>query len=108
MGNTVRILMLVSILMISAHCIGCIFFFIALQSHLYGDPGNWVTKNNLADSCLFGQFSANQTLAQVSQCAGPPSVTTMRTQYVTAVYWAIYTLTTTGYEALTHPMLAQY
>jgi len=87
-NNTMRVIKLMSVVALSAHVFGCIFFFLAAY-HWYwlSDCETWAGGNGLIAGC-------NQLLGD---CEGGECDVEISVQYVYSLYWAMATLTTVGY-----------
>ena len=95
--NLMRISKLILIVYIAAHIIGCIFFLLGYELYKNGSVSTWVDSADIVNKCFFGIYS-NMTSAYFSDCLRTSnSFDVIITQYIAALYWSTYTLTTNGY-----------
>jgi CRP-like cAMP-binding protein len=84
--KTIFILKLTAVILASAHVFGCGFFLLAFLAHRSGSAHNWADVAGILRACNLG-----------SKCGYPPKSSLLVTQYTYSLYWATYTITTTGY-----------
>jgi len=91
--NQLRVSKLIMVILISAHLVGCLFFMIAnFNQHASGGDesaqNNWANTEGLLDA--------------VPTCPGEAvDANTIWQRYITAMYWAMATVTTVGYGDVT-------
>lgn len=96
MMNIWKVLKLMTVVYLTAHIIGSLFFFIAYNEHLIGDY-NWAYDSGILKECLFGAA----VFEVMPRCDSGIDHRLIVKQYVTSVYWAVATLTTVGYGDVT-------
>ena len=95
--NLMRISKLILIVYIAAHIIGCLFFLLGYELYKNGSISTWVDSADIVNKCFFGIYS-NKTSDDFSDCLDTSnSFDIIITQYIAALYWSTYTLTTNGY-----------
>jgi hypothetical protein len=89
--NAIRVGKLLMVILLSAHIVSCLFYMIAFfnQQNLPEPRANWAQEKGLMDT------------HQLSCPGDPVAKTVMIDRYVTALYWAMATLTTVGYGDIT-------
>ena len=90
--NSLKVFKLLSLMALSAHWVGCIWFFIAFIEMSSGLP-NWADcSSSIETNHLFG---CDATVAGLRNTTGEWAP--VASQYIRSVYWASTALTTAGY-----------
>lgn len=92
--NMFRMLNLIFIIFVAAHVVGCMFFVIGSELSRSGQDLNWVNAAMLVPSCI---TPGNETLVYDWNCPEALESDIIFNQYVAALYWSTFTLTTVGY-----------
>jgi len=90
--NALKVLKLLSLMMLSAHWVGCIWFYIAFIEHSNGHQ-NWADcRSTIKANHLFGCDDSTIGTTNTTERWAP-----MTFQYIRSLYWASTALTTAGY-----------
>ena len=88
---------LITVIIFTAHCSGCIFFAIANSLHLHNRTENWADAAGLLRDCSRGFLLGVGEGGPVNGCDDATAWVDVGNQYMHSLYWATCVMFTVGY-----------